>query len=92
MDKIENILRYYTKQIPELRMFNYWERLQKLKMNSEIRRKERYKIIYVWKALEELVPIPGIQHAQLNEKKGRMCTVPFSRNNKRKATYQVSWA
>ena len=61
-------------------------------MNSEIRRKERYKIIYVWKALEELVPNPGIQLVQLNEKKGRMCTVPFSRNNKRTSTFQVSGA
>ena len=73
-------------------MFNYWERLQKLKMNSEIRRIERYKIMYVWKAVEELVPNPGIQLVQFNEKKGRMCTVPFSRNNKRISTFQVSGA
>ena len=34
----------------------YLERLKKLKMNSQQRRSERYKIIYVWKTLEKLVP------------------------------------
>ena len=48
--------------------------------------------MYVWKAVEELVPNPGIQLVPLNEKKGRMCTVPFSRNNKRTSTFQVSGA
>ena len=36
MDEIENVLRNYTKQIPELRNTNYWERIRSLKMNSEI--------------------------------------------------------
>ena len=61
-------------------------------MNSEIRRIERYKNMYVWKALEELVPNPGIQTTPLNEHKGRNCKVPFSRNNQRIATFQVSGA
>ena len=61
-------------------------------MNSEIRRIERYKIMYVWKVLEELVPNPGITTVPLQEHRGRMCTVPFSRSNQRIATFQISGA
>ena len=92
MDKVENVLRNYTKQIPTMRNMNYWERLKSLKMNSEIRRIERYKILYTWKVLQQIVPNPGIDLLPLNENRGRMCHVPFTRNEKRMATFQISGA
>ena len=92
MDKIEDVLRNFTKQIPEIRKECYWDRLRRLKMNSEIRRIERYKIMYIWKVLEARVPNPGIQTVPLNEHRGRMCNVPFTRNNQKIATFQVSGA
>ena len=61
MDKIENILRNFTKKIPAVKEMTYWQRLKKLKMNSEIRRLERYKIIYTWKILEKRVPNCGLE-------------------------------
>ena len=60
LTRIENLLKTFTKKIPELKELNYWERLGKLKMNSQQRRFERYRIMYIWKVLEGLVPNPGI--------------------------------
>ena len=54
--RIENLLRNFSKRFPEIRQENYWMRLSLLKMNSEQRRMERYRIIYTWKAVEGIVP------------------------------------
>ena len=45
--KVEKVLRDFTKRIPELKGKNYWQRLEAMKMNSEQRRFERYKIIWM---------------------------------------------
>ena len=77
MDKIENILRNFTKKIPAVKEMNYWQRLEKLKMNSEIRRLERYKIIYTWKILEERVPNCGLEENMTRtDQRGRMVKIP----------------
>ena len=60
LTRIENLFKTFTKRIPELKELNYWERLNKLKINSQQRRCERYRILYIWKVLEGLVPNPGI--------------------------------
>ena len=57
---------------------NYWECLKKFKLYSLQRRRERYRIIYVWKILENLVPDtgdPGIQ-PHLSPRNGRTCLIP----------------
>ena len=56
LDKIEKVLKDFSKKLPGLKESNYWERLRALKMNSEQRRLERYQIIYIWKILQGLVP------------------------------------
>ena len=40
-------------KIPEVQHLNYWEKLKFLKMNSQERLMERYRILYVWKILEK---------------------------------------
>ena len=57
---LEKLLYDYTQKIPELREESYWRRLEILKMFSQERRLERYRIIYVWKVLEGLVPNCGV--------------------------------
>ena len=47
-----------------------------MKMYSEKRRLERYRVIYTWKVLQGLVPSPGIVEAQENEYLGRRCQIP----------------
>ena len=49
LQRLENLRKAYTKIIPEFRLINYWERIEKLKINSQQRRLERYRIIYTWK-------------------------------------------
>ena len=75
LTRIENLLKNFTKKIPELKELNYWERLGKLKMNSQQRRFERYRIMYVWKVLEGLVPNPGINTSDLGTK-GWLVKIP----------------
>ena len=60
MQAIEKLMYDYSSRIPEVREQNYWMRLQSLKMNSQERRMERYRIIYIWKILESLVPNCGV--------------------------------
>ena len=78
LDKIEKLLKSFTSKIPSVKLLPYWERLKVLRMNSEQRRLERYKIIYVWKILQGLVPNCGVQviDAESKERLGRRCKVP----------------
>ena len=41
LEKVEKVMRDFTRRIPELRELSYQERLAKLKMNSQQRRMER---------------------------------------------------
>ena len=76
LEKIEKVLKDFTKRIPELQSMNYWQRLKKMKMSSEQRRLERYKIIYIWKIMNELVPNPGVEWTAAGERRGRVCLIP----------------
>ena len=80
MYKIEDVLRNFTNQIPEIRKESYWDRLRVLKMNSEIRRIERYKIMYIWKVMEMKLPNPGIQSVPLYEHRGSMYVMFLSQD------------
>ena len=101
MDKLENVLRNFTNKIPSLKHLNYWERLSRLRLNSEQRRLERYEIIYTWKILEELVPNCGIQKLKSeneaqNDSRGRKCSIPVKKSKvqsiqtMREGSFQVS--
>ena len=75
LTRIEQLQRNFTKRIPQVRELSYWERLKILKMNSQQRRLERYRIIYVWKVLQDLVPNPGIE-GFTSERQGQMVKIP----------------
>ena len=85
MEKVEKVLRDFSRRIPELKGMNYWERLERLAMNSEQRRLERYQIIYVWKVIHGLVPNCGIKWTECEERRGRLCEI---RNVKGKTVVQ----
>ena len=89
MSDLEGVLRHFTKQIPAARNMNYWDRLKFMNMNSEQRRMERYRILYVWKVLQGLVPNPGIKELTANENRGRRCIVPFTRDKKRLESFNI---
>ena len=75
LQRVEGLQKSWTKRIPQISHLNYWERLTILKMNSQQRRLERYRIIYIWKILENKVPNCGIKSDQ-NCSRGRMCILP----------------
>ncbi|MEL7079429.1 MAG: reverse transcriptase family protein, partial [Cyanobacteria bacterium J06582_2] len=56
IDKLEGVLRSYSKHVENLQDKNYKERLKALNLQSIQRRHERYKIIYVYKIKESIVP------------------------------------
>ena len=85
LQKIEKLLKDFTSKIPELKELSYWERLAKIKLNSQQRRIERYQIIYVWKTLEKLVPDTNIKLSNDESSRvGRMCKVPALKPKERK--------
>ena len=85
MKRIEQLLYNFTRKIPELRSGNYWQNLKRLKMFSQERRMERYRMIYVWKVLEAKVPNCGVVEAPENERLGRRVTIPSLRPGGRRA-------
>ena len=76
LDKVEKVLKDFTKRIPELQNMNYWQRLEKMNMSSEQRRIERYKIIYIWKTMNDLVPNCGLEWTEAGDRRGRICLIP----------------
>ena len=56
IDRLEGVLRSFSKQIDGLNTLRYAERLKALNLHSIQRRHERYKIIYIYKIKEGIVP------------------------------------
>ena len=60
---------------------DYWDCLLNMKIYSLERRRERYRIIYVWKILEGLVPnINDKVKATQSNRRGRHCSIPSINN------------
>ena len=56
IDRLEQVLRNFTKKVDNLHALPYRERLKEMKLSSIQRRHERYKILYMYKIKEKLVP------------------------------------
>ena len=85
MIRLEKLFYDYSAKIPEVRNTNYWQRLKRLKMLSQERRMERYRVIYMWKILEGKVPNCGVEEAPASERRGRRVAVPALRPGGRRA-------
>ena len=72
---LESVQRLYTIQTDGLSSYNYWQRLQKMRLQSVQRRMERYRVIYLWKIIMGIVPNFGIEWT-VNSSRGRMITIP----------------
>ena len=60
-----------------MKHLNYWGKLQLSKMLSLQRMLERYRVLYVWKTLEGLVPNCGVTEGSTRETRlGRKCKIP----------------
>ena len=90
ISRLESVCRHFTAQIAGLGDLDYWERLTALRMYSQERRRERYRIIFIWKILGHVQgynipskesPRPSIivMHLQLlnkQERQASLCMVP----------------
>ena len=80
--QVEAVQRSFTYRINGMEDLDYWQRLERLKLYSLERRRERYLIIYVWKVLEKLVPnFEGRDRIYTVERarRGRLCVLPTRR-------------
>ena len=76
---IEDIQKSFTRKIFFHGREDYWDRLQSLRLYSLERRRERYRIIYVWKMLENMVPNLTTDNkitSNTSLRFGRKCVVP----------------
>ena len=91
IQKLEAIQWSYLRKVSSTR--DYWECLKESKMYSLQRRRERYRIIYVWKILEQMVPnINNKLTVKINARSGRLCAIPAARgNNKFSKIYEASF-
>ena len=83
IQKLESVQWSFVRKIWSNVESDYWQRLKSFNMYSLQRRRERYRIIYVWKVLEGHVPninnkIKSIHHVRL----GRKCQLPIIANSK----------
>ena len=98
ISKLESIARSFTGQIAGLEDQDYWERLKSLRLYSQERRRERYRIIFVWKVLQGFVHGYSLNSLQ-NPRRGRLVAVadypsqaPSSVKRAREASLSVQGA
>ena len=78
----ESVLQAFTKKAYGLYDINYWERLKILKMTSTQRRIERYKIIYMWKIIQNMVPDIGVRTVRNATRRGRVIVIPTNKSGR----------
>ena len=86
IDLLEQTQRSFTKKIEGMEGLDYAQRLKKLHMYSIQRRSERFKIIYMYKIKENLVPNVSNKHKlsfRMNKRRGCVCDIPSFRPGSR---------
>ena len=85
--KIESIQRNFTDKIEGCHELNYWGRLEHLNLYSLERRRDRYKVIYVWKIINGLAPNIESEYANISTynhiRRGKLCSVSPLNNRSR---------
>jgi len=79
IDLLEQTQRSFTRQIEGMEGLDYAQRLRKLHMYSVQRRNERFKIIYMYKIKENLVPNISNKYGltfRINGRRGCICDIP----------------
>ena len=79
IQQIENVQKVFSRKIKWHCREDYWDRLKSLNLYSLERRRERYRIIYVWKILEGMVPNLSCRSkitTKTSLRYGRICCIP----------------
>ena len=74
INKLESVQRHLVNRIKDraLTGLNYWEKLKELRLYSQERRRERYKIIFLWKISQGLVSGFDVNFTSDGSRRGRM--------------------
>ena len=98
ISRLESICRHFTSQIAGLEDSDYWERLHVLRLYSQERRRERYRILFIWKVLQGYVEGYSVDIIR-SPRRGRLLVVskinskaPASVRNAREASLSVQGA
>ena len=75
INKIEDVQRHFTKKIEGMEDVPYSERLKKLKMYSQERRRDRYMCILIWKVYMGLISGYKLKFKGEGTRRGRECEV-----------------
>ena len=91
IQSIEMVQRSFLRKISGYGDMNYWEQLKELQLYSLERRRERYRIIYIWRILEDQVPnIKSVNGTSMrisskcHPRRGRECVIPLVNRNAQK--------
>ena len=75
ISSLESISRHFTAQVYGLGELDYWDRLQALRLYSQERRRERYRIIFVRKVLQGFVEAYHLPSYR-GPRRGRFVEIP----------------
>ena len=87
---VENVQKQFTKKIVGMSSLDYWQRLEKLKLLSLQRRRERYSIIHVWKMLNDKAPNNIGMNFYPSARLGMRVTIPPF-NHQAQALYSTAY-
>ena len=85
---LENIARQFTSKIDGLEELDYWERLQFLRLFSQERRRERYRIIFIWKCIQGHVEGYNLK-SSVSPRRGRLIVLPKYSSKSPAAVHQA---
>ena len=78
--RLESVSRHFTSQVDDMADLDYWDRLSSLHLYSQERRRERYRIIFVWKIAQQLVMGYTMMFVD-NQRRGRLADVHIVPNH-----------
>ena len=78
--ELESVQRAFTRRISGLELLDYESRLKRLKLFSLERRRDRYRVIYVWRIINGLAPNLDDEGFRIqtgyNSRRGLECKIP----------------
>ena len=79
--KLKDVFKNYSARAQQFNKptekLHFWERLKLFNVRSQQRRQDRFRIICVWKIINELSPNCSLSWSE-SEANGRLCTIPSS--------------
>ena len=72
INRIESVQRHFLSKVSPLEGLDYWEKLKKMKLYSQERRRERYMVLFIWKISQGMVHGYDMQLTSARGRRGRI--------------------